>query len=379
VPPFLDWCAARRDWVRNLVSLLVEHESPSLDKSAVDRCGAVLADTLESIGGSVTRIPNATRGDVIRADFGGRGPGILILGHIDTVWPVGQLQRMPLVERDGRLYGPGIFDMKAGVAVAILAMSALAADDASAAPQVSMLWTTDEEIGSGTSRATIEACARECQAVLVMEPSLPGGAAKTSRKGCGEYLLKVHGVSAHAGLDPGKGTSAILEMAHQTLAISALQDLDRGITLNVGTVSGGARTNVVADYAEASIDVRVRSMADAARVDAALRNLQPRLAGARLELSGGVDRPPLERNAGVIRLYEQARHVARELGQELPEGLAGGGSDGNFTAAVGVPTLDGLGPRGDGAHALHEHVEIDDLTWRAAFLAGLLSLLGRRE
>jgi glutamate carboxypeptidase len=165
-------------------------------------------------------------------------------------------------------------------------------------------------------------------------------------------------------------------MAHQTLAISALQDIDRGITLNVGTVSGGTRTNVVPDYAEASIDVRVLSMADAARVDAALRTLEPQRAGARLELSGGVDRPPLERNAGVVRLYEQAREVAQELGQDLAEGLAGGGSDGNFTAAVGVPTLDGLGPRGDGAHALHEHVELDDLTWRAAFLAGLLRRLG---
>ncbi len=240
-----------------------------------------------------------------------------------------------------------------------------------------MLWTTDEEIGSGTSRATIEACARECDAVLVLEPSLPGGAAKTSRKGCGDFELIVHGVAAHAGLDPGKGASAIHELAHQIVAVSALQDPDRGVTLNVGRISGGTRTNVVADLARASIDVRVPTMADAVRVEASLRALGPRLAGTRLEIQGGVERPPLERGPGVLRLYGIAREVARDLGRDLAEGAAGGGSDGNFTAAAGVPTLDGLGPRGDGAHALHEHVELEDLGWRAAFLARLLSRIGR--
>jgi glutamate carboxypeptidase len=213
----------------------------------------------------------------------------------------------------------------------------------------------------------------------VLEPSLPGGAAKTSRKGCGDFELTVHGVSAHAGLDPGKGASAIHELAHQIVAITAMQDLERGVTLNVGLVSGGSRTNVVADVARASIDVRVPTMADAATIESSLRALRPRLPRTRLEVTGAVARPPLERSPGVVRLYGLARDVARALGQDLAEGGAGGGSDGNFTAALGVPTLDGLGPRGDGAHALHEHVEMDDLAWRAALVAALLSRLGRLE
>jgi glutamate carboxypeptidase len=286
---------------------------------------------------------------------------------------------MPLREEAGRLHGPGIFDMKAGIGVAMLAVRALGELSLPHAPRVTMLWTTDEEIGSEQSRTAIEACARDSVAVLVLEPSLPGGAAKTSRKGCGDFELTAHGVSAHAGLDPGKGASAIHELAHQIVAITALQDLEHGVTLNVGLVSGGSRTNVVADVARASIDVRVPTMADASRVEASLRALRPCLPGTRLELAGGVARPPLERSPDVVHLYLVARDVARELGRDLKEGGAGGGSDGNFTAALGVPTLDGLGPRGDGAHALHEHVEIEDLAWRAAFVAALLSRLGRLE
>jgi glutamate carboxypeptidase len=240
-----------------------------------------------------------------------------------------------------------------------------------------MLWTTDEEVGSETSREAIEATALQSDAVLVLEPSLPGGAAKTRRKGCGDFELIVHGVAAHAGVDPGKGASAIHELAHQIVDIEAFHDLDRGVTINVGRISGGSRTNVVAESAHASIDVRVPTLADAAAIDAKLRGLRPHLRGTSLEVRGGVSRPPLERGPHVVRLFELAREVAGELGQELTEGATGGGSDGNFTAALGVPTLDGLGPRGDGAHALHEHVEIADLTWRAAFLAALLSRLGR--
>jgi glutamate carboxypeptidase len=215
--------------------------------------------------------------------------------------------------------------------------------------------------------------------VLVLEPSLPGGAAKTSRKGCGDFELTVHGISAHAGIDPGKGASAIAELAHQIVALQQLQDLERGISVNVGLISGGSRTNVVAERARASIDVRVRTLADGTQVEQALRALRPRLQGTRLEVVGGVGRPPLERSPHVVRLYELARREAAALGRELGEGATGGGSDGNFTAALGVPTLDGLGPRGDGAHALHEHIELDDVAWRAAFLAALLSRLGEVE
>lgn len=375
----LAWCEARRGWLRETIEAFVGLESPSTDKAAVDRCGAELSRRIEAFGGAITRLDGGARGDHVRADFAGSAHRVLLLGHIDTVWPVGQLERMPIREDAGRLHGPGVFDMKAGVGVAMLAVRALRELALPQAPGVTMLWTTDEELGSETSRAVIESCARESSAVLVLEPSLPGGAAKTSRKGCGDFELTVHGVSAHAGLDPGKGASAIHELAHQILAIAALQDPGRGVTLNVGRISGGSRTNVVADVARASIDVRVPTMADAVTVEQSLRRLQPRLARTRLEIEGGVSRPPLERGPGVIRLYEAAREVARELGQDLMEGGAGGGSDGNFTAALGVPTLDGLGPRGDGAHALHEHVELADLAWRAAFVAALLSRLGRLE
>jgi glutamate carboxypeptidase len=373
----LAWCDAQRDWLRETIETLVGLESPSTDRAAVERCALELASRLGALGASVRRIDGGERADHVHAEFDGPGPGVLILGHVDTVWPVGQIERMPIREAEGRLYGPGIFDMKAGIGVSLLAVRALRELQIHDVPRVTMLWTTDEEIGSKTSRQAIETCAKNSRAVLVLEPSLPGGAAKTSRKGVGEFELIVHGVSAHAGLDPASGASAIHELAHQIVAISSLQDPERGVTLNVGRISGGSRTNVVADIARASIDVRVMNMADARRVEETLRDLRPRLSRTRLDIEGGVDRPPLERSPGVVRLYETAREVARELGRELSEGAAGGGSDGNFTAALGVPTLDGLGPRGDGAHALHEHVELDDLAWRAALLAGLLSRIGR--
>lgn len=380
-PALLAYCRSQAPWLRETIEALVTLESPSDQKAAVDRCGDELHKRLTAMGAVVERVPQQVRGDHLRARWAGTGivedaAQILLLGHFDTVWPVGSLARMPLREVDGRLHGPGIFDMKSGIAVSMLAMRALAVIDAAARRRVVMLWTTDEEVGSGTSRSLIEDEARRSSAVLVLEPSLPGGAAKTRRKGVGEFELVVHGVSAHAGLDPGKGASAIHELARQILALEALQDLERGITVNVGVIAGGSRSNVVADLASARIDVRVQTMADALGLEAAIRSLRPVHPDVRLEITGAVDRPPLERSAGVVRLYEKAAQVARALGRELDEGAAGGGSDGNFTAALGVPTLDGLGPRGDGAHALHEHVLVDDLAWRAAFVAGLIVSLG---
>jgi glutamate carboxypeptidase len=238
--------------------------------------------------------------------------------------------------------------------------------------RIVMLWTTDEEIGSGSSRAAIEDEARRSRAVLVLEPSLPGGAVKTARKGCGSYQLTERGVAAQAGIEPQKGASAVQELAHQILKVNALQDLARGITVNVVQVSGGLRSNVIPDEARATVDVRVPTAAAAAEIDAAFRGLSAVDPRTSVAADGGVDRPPLERTDRVVRLYEQARAVARELGQELAEGSTGGGSDGNFTAALGVPTLDGLGAIGDGAHALHEHVDIESLPDRAALLAGLI-------
>jgi glutamate carboxypeptidase len=235
-----------------------------------------------------------------------------------------------------------------------------------------MLWTTDEEIGSESSRLAIEDEARRSDAVLVLEPSLPGGALKTSRKGCGGYEVLVTGVSAHAGIEPQKGASAVHELAHQILHIDALQDLARGISVNVVQVAGGLRANVIPDQARAIVDVRVPTADAAAAVSAAFANLQPTDARTTVTAFGGIDRPPLERTEAVVRLYGQAREVARELGVDLQEGGTGGGSDGNFTAALGVPTLDGLGAIGDGAHAVHEHVEVGALPTRAALLAGLI-------
>jgi len=375
---FLSFAESQRPWLMETIEALVRLESPSTDKAAVDRCGDELARRLAAAGATVERLPQTERGDHLRADFGGGGPRVLLLGHFDTVWPVGQLRTMPFVEQDGRLCGPGIFDMKAGIAVAILAARAVRSHSPHR-PHIVMLWTTDEEVGSATSRSFIEEEARRCAAVLVLEPSLPGGAVKTQRKGCGDFELTVHGVSAHAGIDPGRGANAIHELAHQILAVQALQDLSRGISVNVNVASGGTRTNVIAALARASIDARVPTAEDGRRVESALRALQPRIAGTRIEVSGGFGRPPLERTPQVLALYELAREVAAELGRPLAEGATGGGSDGNFTAAIGVPTLDGLGPQGDGAHALHEHVSADDLTWRAAFLAGLLGKLGDGE
>ena len=368
----LAYCEAHLADTLETIETLVRLESPSTDKAAVDRCGTVLADMLRKAGAAVDVLQQPERGNHLRTRFGGDGRPILILGHFDTVWPIGTLARMPVARREGRLQGPGTFDMKAGLAIAMTALDALRATG-TAHPPVVMLWTSDEEIGSRTSRDAIEAEARRARAVLVLEPSLPGGALKTSRKGCGEFELTAHGIAAHAGLDPGRGASAIHELAAQIAAIERLQDLSRGISVNVGVITGGTRPNVVADEAHAVIDVRVPTSADGHRIDAAFRALQPLRPGTRLTVKGGFERPPLERTPGVARLFDLARDAARSMGRDLTEGATGGGSDGNFTAALGVPTLDGLGPIGDGAHAHHEHVVVSELPWRAALVAALLN------
>lgn len=371
----LDYCRAQEDWLLRLIEALVRIESPSDDKAAVDRCGDVIGRELTALGARVTRIRASTAGDHVRAELGDGPRQVLLLGHFDTVWPVGQLERMPLKREGDRLYGPGVFDMKAGLALAVLAARALHDAPGAASPRMVMLWTTDEEVGSRTSRALIEAEASRSDAVLVFEPALPGGGLKTSRKGCGQYEIVITGEAAHAGVDPGKGVSAVRELARQILAIDALQDLERGVSVNVGIVSGGSRPNVVPAQARAIIDVRAPTAGDADRIDAALRSLTPQLPGASLAVSGGFGRPPMERTPETARLFGMASEVARGLGLPLSEGATGGGSDGNFCAALGIPTLDGLGATGDGAHALHEHVSIPSLVPRAALVAGLLTRL----
>jgi glutamate carboxypeptidase len=367
-----DFCRAQQPWLIDTIESLVRLESPTTDKDAVDRCGAELQKRLESIGGRVSKLPRQDRGDHLLAEFGCGANQLLLLGHFDTVWPVGQLSRMPLKTENGRLYGPGVFDMKAGIAIAMLATRALLETGTSIAHRITMLWTTDEEVGSDTSRGAIEDEARRSAAVLVLEPSLPGGALKTARKGCGGYEVVVHGVSAHAGIEPQKGASAVQELARQILTINALQDLDRGRLVNVVQVQGGLRSNVIPEEARAVVDVRVPTVDDGADLERSMLGLQTADPRTRISVSGGLNRPPLERTAAVARLYDQARTVAKEIGIDLAEGSTGGGSDGNFTAALGVPTLDGLGAVGDGAHALHEHVEIGVLTDRAALVAGLM-------
>ena len=375
VPQLLDYCRSREDWLIDTIEALVAIESPSHDKAAVDRCGDELARRLAAMGGRITRVGVATAGDHLRAEFGSGPRQIMLLGHFDTVWNLGQLERMP-IRRDGDvLTGPGIFDMKAGIALGMLATDALLQVAAPATGKIVMLWTTDEEVGSRTSRALLETEALRSEAVLVLEPSLPNGALKTSRKGVGEYQLEVRGIPAHAGVDPSKGVSAIRELARQILAIETLQDVDRGVTLNVGVVTGGSRVNVVAEHAEARIDARAPSREDADRIDEALRSLTPHLKGARLEISGGFERPPLERTAGVQRLFAIAQSAGHELGVSVAEGSTGGGSDGSFCGALGVPTLDGFGAVGDGAHALHEHVLVPALVPRAALIASVLHKL----
>ena len=368
----LAFCTSRLEWLLETTTTLVGLESPTPDKAAVDRCGREAAGRLEELGAAVEFLPSRTTGDHLRAVFGSGDGQIMLLGHIDTVWPVGQLERMPLRREGDRLYGPGVFDMKAGVAIGMLAAAAVTRRDSALGRRVVMLLTADEERGSGASRALVEAEARRSAAVCVLEPALPGGALKTGRKGAGEFELTARGVPAHAGLEPERGASAISEIAAQIAAVEALADPARGVTVNVGVIEGGSRPNVVAEHARAVVDVRAEALAEARRVAAAVRRLQPRDERVALTVRGDFGRPPLERNADVLRLYGMARDVARALGRELGEGLAGGGSDGNFTAALGVPTLDGLGAVGDGAHALHEHVDASQLPWRAALVAGLL-------
>jgi glutamate carboxypeptidase len=372
----LRFCESQRRWAVDMLRALAALESPSTDKTAVDRCGAEIARQLTAMGGRVDRLSRAETGDHLLTEFGCGDRQVLVLCHFDTVWDVGQLQRMPIVEADGRLHGPGVYDMKGGLVIAMLALRAVTELGLDARRRIVLLCTTDEEIGSASSREAIEDEARRSDAVLVLEPALPGGAVKTSRKGVGVFDLVIEGIPAHAGAEPGRGASAITELARQVLALQALRDEGRGISVNVGVVSGGTRSNVVAERATAEIDVRVAALGDAREIEAAIRAVRPHDPRTRITIGGGINRPPMERTPGVAALYGVARSVAADLGFPLDEGGTGGASDGNFTAALGLPTLDGLGAEGDGAHAITEHVLVDSLPRRAALLAGILLRVG---
>ncbi len=376
----LNFCLREQSWALETLESLVRLESPSDNKAAVDRCGDELERLLRSMNGRVTRLRRETSGDHIRAIFGreGTSPRVLALAHFDTVWPAGALDHMPVRRVNECLYGPGVYDMKGGIVIALLAIRALLAAAPDVLPEVVLLLTTDEETGSATSRTMIEDEARRSHAVLVFEPSLgENGSLKTARKGCATFELRVRGIAAHSG-EPHKGVSAVLELAGQLLAVERLQrELGDDVSVTACMTAGGARANVVPDEAWALFDVRFPTLADAATVETALRRLPPQRNGTHLTVSGGVERPPLERTPGVARLFELARAAAAEIGIDLHEGRSGGVSDGNFTAALGVPTLDGMGAVGGGAHAADEHVRIHTFAARAALTAGLLARLAR--
>jgi len=355
---------------------LVEIESPSDVKQAVDRLGTVVASRFAELGGRVRVHIAENFGNHLQIDFkpaGAKQKPVLLLGHMDTVYPIGTISKMPCRVAKGRLWGPGVLDMKSGIALAIHAIEALLKwNDGKLPRPVTVLLVSDEEVGSKSSRAITENLATKSAVVLVLEPA-QGLAVKTARKGVCEYQLQVTGKAAHAGLDFEKGQSAIVELAKQICEISKLVDLKRGITVNVGKVNGGTRSNVVPAEAHAIIDVRVSRMGDALNIDHKLRPLKPFNRNCRIKISGGMNRPPMERTKGVADLYGKAKALAKELGWELAEAAVGGGSDGNFTAALGIPTLDGLGGIGEGAHAEHESVVTSELPRRAALLSGLIT------
>jgi len=366
---------AQSAWLTETLRTLVEIESPSDNKVAVDAAVRFVATLAGNIGGRVKLHKQRHFGDVLEVRFGpthrSRKP-TLLLGHLDTVWPLGTLKTMPWRQHDGRFYGPGVLDMKAGVVMALAAIRSL--QQLGVGCPITLLLNSDEEIGSPVSRAITERLALASAAVLVLEPA-QGLACKTARKGVGDYHLHVTGVASHSGVDFERGHSAILELARLLQTVAGFTDLRIGLTVNPGVISGGTRSNVVAQHAYADIDVRIAKASDAAKVDKLFRSLRCADPKCTLEITGGLNRPPMERKPGTVALYKQAHTLAAELGFELNEAATGGGSDGNFTAALGVPTLDGLGAVGEGAHAAHESVVIEHFVPRTALLAAMLAAL----
>lgn len=357
-----------------LTQNMVEIESPSDNKAAVDKMGAFLVQEFQKLGAVVKAHATKDYGDHLQIEFKGTSgqKPIMLLGHFDTVWPMGTLANMPFRMEGGRAFGPGILDMKAGIAMMMFALRVLKESQTSHRP-VTIFLDTDEEVGSESSRPITEAIARECEAVLVLEPAQgPQGFLKTSRKGVGDFTIRVHGRASHSGVDFEKGQSAIIELARQILEVTKFIDLSRGITVNPGVIQGGTRSNVVAAEAWAEVDIRVTRMADKADLEQKFASLRPFNPQCKLEITGGLNRPPMERTPGTVRLLEMAQGLARDLGMELGESSTGGGSDGNFTSALGIPTLDGLGAVGEGAHAVNESIQLDEAPRRTAVLAGLI-------
>lgn len=359
---------------------LVELESPSGSKEAVDHCGAFIKERFAALGAGVKVHHQRNFGDQLQIDFVPSGvkkqKPILLLGHYDTVWNVGTLATMAFREAKGRLFGPGVFDMKSGIAIAWYALRAIQEAHGALPRPVTLLLNPDEEVGSPVSRKVTERLAAKSAAVLVLEPAQGlDGKVKTARKGVGDFSIKVTGVSAHSGLDFASGQNAVVELAKQIERISEFTDLSRGLTVSVNIVRGGTKTNIVPAEAVADVDVRIGRVKDGAAIEKKFRSLKPVNRKCRIEVTGAINRPPMERTHAVGELYALARGIYREIGSELGEAAVGGASDGNFTGAMGIPTLDGLGPVGEGAHAPNESVLISELPKRVALIATLIETL----
>ncbi len=376
----LRYFTEQQDRMVETIRELVEIESPSDNKPAVDRIATFLAAQFQALGGRTRLHPSNDFGASLQVDFDAptragspkRKP-VLLLGHYDTVYPLGTLANMPCKMENGRLRGPGVLDMKSGIALMLHAIDALQAWHGELPRPVTVFLVSDEEVGSHSSRKITESLAKQSAGVLVLEPAAGlQGAVKTARKGVGEYTLRVQGVAAHAGLDPGKGHSAILELARQIAVIAKFNNLRQGLSVNPGVIHGGTRTNVVAARASVEMDVRIKSAKQAAGIDRKLRSLNPFDKQCKLEITGGINRLPMERTPGVAALYKKAQTIARQVKWKLEEAAVGGGSDGNFTAGMGIPTLDGMGGVGDGAHAVHEFIVISELPRSALLLAGMI-------
>ncbi len=358
-----------------LLKQLVEYESPTSSKPHVDALGSMLADHCLKLGAEVTLVPYETVGDVVIARWNADAPGkpIMFLAHHDTVWPVGTLETMPLREEGDLIYGPGVLDMKGGIVVALEAIRGLI--DRSELPNrpIWLLSNSEEETGAVHTRALIEETAAEVGLVLVVEPAAEGEAVKTWRKGIARYDVKTIGRASHSGQAPEQGINALIEAAHQALAVHELNDLPNGTSASVNVMQGGIAMNVIPAEATFTVDVRFLKPEEAERVDQAIKNLDPTLPGAQVVISGGIDRGPMERNDQMIRAFGQLNDIAESIGlsRQREEG-SGGASDGNFTAAMGIPTLDGIGPCGIGLHAAHEQTQIATLHRRAALVAQML-------
>ncbi len=375
--PLLSYAQSQQKNIVAFIRELVECESPSDDAAAVNRFVDLFASKAGGIG-KVKTFPGGRFGRHLRCEFelpGKKKSGqILALGHSDTVWPLGTLHSMPFREEGGRLWGPGVLDMKCGLAFFLFAIQGLRELDIPVRNKVVLQLNADEEVGSDSSRPLTEEAAKKSRFVLVLEPGTGlDGKLKTARKGVGDYTVVVHGRASHSGVDFAAGASAILELARQIERIAGFTKLDRGITVNPGVISGGTRTNVIAAEARAEVDIRIARLKDAEYLEKSFRKLKPVDKRCTIEVSGGLNRPPMERTAGIRNLFRHAARLAAELGIDLEESSTGGGSDGNFTAALGVPTLDGLGGVGEGPHASNESILVDRIADRTALLAKLVA------